>query len=553
MERQPQQKGKDWIKRETRPFNARVAFLAIFNFFIAFLALAFAYLVRYLLNAATAKNTRLLLIFALVLTGLLLLRIALQTIKNYQTEKYRSQITCGLRLKTFSSILKSDYSALQKYHSGDLLTRLTADVDEIATDTVALFPSVVGLGVQCFGAIIALLTLDWLFTVIYVVSGVLLFLLSSLLKRYVKKARKEFLEADGEIRAYFQEGATNITTVKAYGAEEKSVEKAVGLSKTYHQKRMKRNKLNAINNVFFSVLSNAGMIFALIWCSISVLNGYGDYGAILSIVLLLMQLKHPFTAFSSLLPVYYASLASGERLSEIDELPKENVKAQETDKLYADLQALVFDSVSFHYDREKVLDSASTVLKKGKIVCITGASGTGKSTLFRLLLRVFSVNDGKIYADIGDKQIPVDESTRGLFAYVPQGNFLFSGSIYENLTFYADNNSDVSIKEALEISNATFVYDLPQGLQTPLLEKGGGLSEGQLQRLAIARALLSRRPILLLDEATSALDEETEKAVLENIKNLQNKTCLIVTHRPAALSIADSILRIEKEKIITIR
>ncbi|MBQ8427794.1 MAG: ATP-binding cassette domain-containing protein, partial [Clostridia bacterium] len=222
--------------------------------------------------------------------------------------------------------------------------------------------------------------------------------------------------------------------------------------------------------------------------------------------------------------------------------------------LYEKMVAIDIKDVSFEYDKEVVFDNASASFEKGKIVCITGASGAGKSTLFRLLLRVFTHQQGEIVARCQEENVLIDESTRGLFAYVPQGNFLFSGSIYENLTFYADKDvADDEVKNALESANATFVYDLPSGLTTPLLEHGGGLSEGQLQRLAIARAILSDRPVLLLDEATSALDEETEKCVLENIKGMQNKTCLIVTHRPAALSIADSVLKVENGRLITIR
>lgn len=550
MKKQTSQRGKKWLHYEMRPFRMHVFFLSVLTFLVSALALAFAYLVRYLINAATNKEPQTVWVFAVILTGLLLTRILVQTINNYSAERLRSKIVCGIRLRVFSGILRSDYASLQKYHSGDLLTRLTADVDEVSRDTVGLCPSIVGFSVQCVGAIAALMTIDFLFTCIYVVSGVVLFLFSVLLKKHVKKYHKEYLQSDGASRAYLQEGAANVTTVKAYNAEEASTQKAGMFVDVYHRKRMQRNRLNAITGVVFSLLNNTGMIFALIWCSISVLNGYTDYGSILSIILLLMQLRQPFSAFSSLLPIYYAAVASGERLSEIDDLPKENIEKTDATSLYADTQEFVFENICFEYEREKVFDGASASFTKGETVCITGASGAGKSTLFRLLLRVFAPKDGKIYARCNGRQVPIDERTRGLFAYVPQGNFLFSGSIRENLTFFAaDDVTDEDVRYALKTAEASFVYDLPDGLNTPLLERGGGLSEGQRQRLAIARAILSKRPVLLLDEATSALDEATEKAVLENIKNLNDITCLIVTHRPAALQIADVILKVENSKI----
>lgn len=201
-----------------------------------------------------------------------------------------------------------------------------------------------------------------------------------------------------------------------------------------------------------------------------------------------------------------------------------------------------------------MLCNANARIDKGEIICLTGASGAGKSTLFKLLLSVYTPTAGGI-ALVREKEseIVLTEQERSLFAYVPQGNFFFSGTIYENLTFFFNGNdhavSDADLKNALSVACAEFVYDLPEGLQTKLSENGGGLSEGQLQRLNIARAILSNRPILLLDEATSALDGETEQRLLENVKKVQDKTCLIVTHRPAALQFADRVLRVEKGTI----
>ena len=308
-------------------------------------------------------------------------------------------------------------------------------------------------------------------------------------------------------------------------------------------------------NGFFNFLSNFGLIFAVVWCGVSVLNGkMDDYGAILSVILLLMQFQQPLSGFSSLAPAYYARLASSERLLEISELDKENVNAEQVDAQYDNLSAIRFENVGFTYGRETVLENASATIEKGKIVCLTGASGAGKSTLFKLLLRVFRQNLGEISLVYQDGERELTEAYRGLFAYVPQGNFLFSGTIRENLVFFNKETLDEEkIKSALRVACADFVYDLPDGLNTVLLEAGSGLSEGQRQRLAVARAILSNRPILLLDEATSALDTETESALLENLRALNDRTCLIVTHRPAALEIADNILNIEKGTIIQVK
>ena len=548
---------KIWLKKQTRPYRAAIAFLTFLNVLCTGLSLVFAYLVRYLINSASGGAKEKLLFFALLLLSVLLVKILLNTFMGFLAEKLRARIVTDLRKSVFAQILRSEYANLQNYHSGDLLNRLTSDIQEVATNSVGLLPAAVGMLVQCLGAIVALATIDPLFTCIYVVCGAIFALISAFFRKQIKKRQKEVLQADGSSRAFMQEGVSSVMTVKAYGAEEKTTEKAQGLGEIYYQKRMKRNIVNVSMNGVFSLLGNFGLIFAVVWCSVSVLNGNTDYGSILSVILLLQQLQHPFSAFSSILPAYYARITSGERLSEIEDLPKETLERTENiQTLYEKTESIVLENLSFTYGRNDVFTDANITLKKGETVCLIGNSGAGKSTLFKLLLDVYKPNAGALFLkgefEQGDT-LPLTAKERGLFAYVPQGHFLFSGTIYENLTFFMSEEEkthlDEKISRALKIACAEFVYDLPKGLQTPLTESGGGLSEGQTQRLAVARAILCNRPILLLDEATSALDSETESKMLENIKQLKDVTCLIVTHRPAALAIANRIVAVEKGKI----
>lgn len=555
-EKKASENGKAWIQKEIRPYRVSVLLLTFLTVFSTVLSLAFAYMVQYVINSASAGATKLLITFAVILLGLLLLRIGIQTVNGFFSEKLRAKIVADLRVRCFSKILRSDYGRLQGYHSGELLNRLTTDVFEVAGTTVGLLPAVVGMIVQCLGAVGALLTMDPLFTLIYVVCGGIFALIASLFRKQIKIKQKELLKADGESRSFMQEGITSVMTLKAYGAEEKSSGKAAGFANTYFEKRMDRNVLRTVMGAIFSLLSNFGLIFAIVWCSISVLGGNTNYGSILSVILLLMQLQHPLTSFSSLLPAYYARQTSGERLSEIDELPCETLSSDSKDftNEYQNLAEIDLQDVAFDYGREGVLFGVNATLKKGEIICLTGASGTGKSTLFKLLLSVFVPSKGDIVLKNKDgSKVALTAKERGLFAYVPQGHFLFSGTIYENLVFFADETDEEVLKgkveQALHTACAEFVWDLPQKLQTPLGESGHGLSEGQMQRLAVARAVLSNRPILLLDEATSALDSDTERKLLENIRALTDKTCLIVTHRPAALEIADTVLTIENGQI----
>lgn len=551
--------GKVWLKKETRPYRAFVLFLSCLTAFSTVFSLAFAYVVRYLINSASNGAEKSLWIFATVLLVLLFLRIGLKTIANFCSEQLRAKMTAQLRMNTFSKLLKTEYASLQSYHSGDILQRLTSDIQEVVSVSVGIWPALTGMVVQCVGAIAALMTIDPLFTSVYVVCGCGFGAITAFFRHHIKKRQKEFLEADGVFRSFMQEGYTSVMTLKAYGAEAKTTQKSGGFAKAYYTKRMKRNIVNACMNFIFSLLSNFGLILAVVWCGISVLNGNPDYGSLLSVVLLLMQLQQPFSSFSTILPAYYARNASGERLAELDNLPSEteSVEQQKKDD-YETLRAIEFCDVDFTYGREQIFTKANVTIPMGKIVCLTGASGAGKSTVFKLLLDVFTVSNGGVYLRGEDeKKERLSAKDRSLFAYVPQGNFLFSGTIYENLTFFCDeedkNVLDEKIKMALSVACANFVWELPDGLATVLTEGGAGLSEGQRQRLAVARAILSNRPILLLDEATSALDGETEQELLKNVKALENKTCLIVTHRPAALEIADHILHVENEKIIQIK
>ena len=239
---------------------------------------------------------------------------------------------------------------------------------------------------------------------------------------------------------------------------------------------------------------------------------------------------------------------------EIETLPDEadiNKQSFDKDELYENLKSITFDNISFKYDRDIILNSTSYTVNKGDFVAIIGISGIGKSTLLKLLLGMFRVQEGEILLNTSNGSISVDKNTRKLFAYVPQGNMILSGTIRDNLTFINENATNEEIQQAIEISCAKqFIDELPDGLDTVIGEKGLGLSEGQIQRLAIARSILSKSPVLLLDEATSALDEKTEKQFLTNLKAMKNVTCIIVTHKKSALDICNKTIQIIDGKII---
>ena len=296
-------------------------------------------------------------------------------------------------------------------------------------------------------------------------------------------------------------------------------------------------------------------VFAIAFGAYGILFKAMTYGTVTAIIQLVNQVQSPFVSLSGIMPKYYNTIASAERLMELDDLPdEEEINKNEIDKdaVYRALKSIEFENITFSFDRDFILDNTSLSINKGDFVAIMGISGIGKSTLLKLLLGVFNVNSGSIYLNTDNSKIFIDKNTRKLFSYVPQGNMLISGTIKDNITFINPSATDDEIAKAIEISCAKqFIDELPLGIETVIGEKGMGLSEGQIQRLAIARSLLANSPVLLLDEATSALDEQTEKQFLTNLKTLDNITCLIVSHKKAALDICNKSIKIKNGKIIS--
>ena len=318
--------------------------------------------------------------------------------------------------------------------------------------------------------------------------------------------------------------------------------------------RMRRNRFSNLANFAYGLMMRSLYAGAAIYCGYGILKGTVTYGTFAAVLQLVGQIQTPFANLSTFIPQYYAMIASVERLMEAesfpDDCPEGQLDQEEIDRLYhGSFRGLRFENVSFAYpDREErvsVLSDVSAEAKKGEIVAVVGPSGQGKSTLLKLLLCLYPVDGGRRLLQTEAGEEPLRAAHRGLFAYVPQGNRIFSGTVREALTFGDGDMADEEIWRALDVAAADFVRELPEGLETKLGERGAGLSEGQLQRLAIARAVLSGHPILLLDEATSALDEGTEARLLDNLKRMTDRTVLIVTHRPRVREISDRVWEVE--------
>lgn len=282
---------------------------------------------------------------------------------------------------------------------------------------------------------------------------------------------------------------------------------------------------------------------ALLYSASRLMTGSMTFGAFTAVTALVGQVEGPLAGFSSIISQYISMVGSAERLMELDKIPEEAAESIDGNALYDEMVSIRAENISFTYpgDEEQTIVNQSFTVKKGDFVSVTGRSGAGKSTLLKLLLGIYSVDSGVLSVETTNGSVKVERGTRSLFSYVPQGNLLISGTLRENLLLASPDATEEMIEKAVEISELKeFIDTLPEGLGTVVGESGAGISEGQAQRVSIARAVLRNAPIILLDEATSALDEGTEKKVLQNLAAMEEKTVIAVTHRPMAKTISDS-------------
>ncbi len=543
-----------WLYKYSKSHILRIFLLTVLRSILSVLAVLFALSSRYVVDAATSGKLDALLKSAGVLLFIIIMQIVLRIIGQSLEITVTARLNMTIRGNLFSSILKRDFSAQSLYHSGDLLTRLSDDSNCIAQGIVSLVPSAISLFVGLIYAFYSIAKLDQTFALIFLLGGIILFLIIRLFKSLTKKLYKNIKETEGRTRSFFQEALSSLLMIKVFNAEDIISEKGNALQKENLKAVLKRRALSIFAFGGLGLIFSLGSFYALVRSAYRLYLGTISFGVLTAILQLVNEIQAPFFNLSGLLTSYYSILASSERIMEIENLPEDELtqNALEASSSYQGLDSIIFENVTFSYGRDTILQNASLTIKKGDFAAISGISGIGKSTLLKLLLGVFTPQSGSIKFIIDKKEIPAGKHSRTLFSYVPQGNLLMSGTIREAVSLVCPNVQEEDILNAAKISCALdFINALPQGLDTYIGEKGSGLSEGQIQRLAIMRAILSDAPIILLDEATSALDEETEAQLLENIKDLKNKTCIIISHKPAALSICSKHIFIEEKSIRT--
>lgn len=542
-----------WIFGVSGKLKLGVLLLVLLNSAISMSAVAFALVLREAIDGAVSGNKMVFLKFVIILGLIMVGQIAARGVIRFLDEYVRSGMENVIKTRLYETILSRKYSAITAFHTGELLNRITNDAVVVADGFVQIIPGIIAMLVKLVGAAAVLFVLDYRFSVIFFAGGGLVLIFTTLFRRVMKKLHKDVQAADGVLRSYLSENLGSLMVLKTFGAERKSIDTSKQYMDKHRFMRMKRNRFSNICNVGFGLVMNGGYIFGLCWCSFGILHGSITYGTLSAVLQLVDQLWAPLANMTGYLPKFYGMLSSAERCMELETLEEEHVESQFSRdycrELYKDMTAIECKKITFRYEDDIILENADISIGKGELITIMGNSGAGKSTLLKLLLAIYEPEKGTLEIKTDKESYALTERYRKMFAYVPQGNFLMSGNVTSAIASLDDTNADVDMDKVKAVAHIacadTFVEKLEHGYDTLIGERGMGISEGQAQRLAIARALYTDAPVLLLDEATSALDEQIEKKVLRNIRELTDKTVIIVSHRKAVLEVCDRCVVLE--------
>jgi len=606
-----------YISRVSGKSKIHIVTLLLVQMILGISSVFYALLFRDVIDRAVSHDMDGVIRHIIYIILLVVLQIALSAVVRFVQEFACAGYENAFKKRLFVVLLTKAYGPVTAVHSGEWVNRLTSDTKVVAEGLGTILPGLLEMLTKLIGAAVMIIVIEPRFGLVIFPGGLLLAALTYIFRKKLKKLHKKMQESDGKVRVFFQEHLESLIMIKSYSMEHKSIRQASERMQEHKRARIMKNHFSNVCNVGFAAAMDGAYMLGIVYGAFGIYNGSVSYGTVMALLQLIGQVQMPFANITGYLPRYYAMIASAERLMEAenfsgdaaDEFLSADDKKNEpelsdgrTEKLYSanskikpESDKYVFLEIglrgaSFSYkDGEKgvtkVFDSFDFHISKGEFVAFTGVSGCGKSTVLKLLMGLYPLEAGERYITFsggGSGERYADNSYRHLFAYVPQGNLLMSGSIRDIVTFAEDGElaearksvvdgeltgagitavdeelTEVRISasdredrcqelidRALVISCASdFVAELPHGVDTILGERGAGLSEGQMQRLAIARAIYSDRPVLLLDEATSALDEVTEERLLENLRAMTDKTVIIVTHRKAALSVCDRLVR----------
>ena len=556
-----------WISNVAGKAKLLVGVLVAVQAVLSVSSIAFAFILRRIINMAVQGASTGFRSAFVLLAGVIAAQIVLGAVSHFLSEYTTTTVENRFKQRLFMALLTGNYASVTAVHSGEWMNRLTSDTTIIAGGVTQIVPGLIGMLVRLFGALAAILWLEPRFFWVLVPGGAAMLALTYGFRKIMKRLHKNIREADGTLRVFLQERLESLLIVRTFAKEQQTAAQAASLMEKHKDARMKRSNFSNLCNIGFAGAMNGAYLLGIGFCGYGILTGTMSYGNLMAIMQLVGQVQNPFANITGYLPRYYAMLASAERLMEAEtfETDSEHPLAEEKALEFyrTKLTALRLEHASFTYqppvcaEKEQppmpvVLKDIDLTIRKGEYIAFTGPSGCGKSTVLKLLMCLYPLDAGSRTLESTCGIQPLTAAWRSLFAYVPQGNQLLSGTIRDIVSFGDTRKAqdDAGILRALRIACAEdFVQKLEKGLDTMLGEHGQGLSEGQMQRIAIARAVFSEHPILMLDEATSALDEATAQQLLENLRRMTDKTVLMVTHRTDQTDFFDRELSFSKDGI----
>ena len=541
-----------WAAKRIRSQIPAMTVMTLAHMGQALLGVAFALGTRQVIDSAVGGDPDAFLGACLLQSGIIAGLILCQLLYRHLHEMLMAQLDRQWKRSTLRDLLHSEYAAVSRFHSGELLNRMNNDVRILNQGLLDALPNVAALMTRLVAAMAVLASMEPWFTLVICGAGGIVILATGLLRRRLKILHKAVSEREGRVLSFLQETLEKLMMVQAMDAGAEMERRSEGLLADRYSAQRRRKNMSLMTNTCVNLLSQGTSFAALLWCGTKLLRGQLSFGSLTAVTQLVSQIQAPVMNLSAVIPQYIAMSAAAERLKELSDLePEPPALGADGEDLYRRMTAIRAEGLCFSYDRDVLLEQVSLELPKGSFAVVTGSSGIGKSTLLKLLMGFCRPGSGRLYLQLEGEQVDVGRAVRHLFAYVPQGNLLLSGTLRENLTLAKPDATQVQLRQALYVSAMDeYLPQLPDGLETMLGENGAGLSEGQAQRLAIARAVRGGAPILLLDECTSALDADTEQKVLERLRALPDRTCIAVPHRPAAIRLCDVQLEVSEGHIL---
>ena len=546
-----------WLYSYAAKYKWLIVLYIVIGLFATGLALAASLVTKNLINEVLGGKISAAAVALYVFLGLS--GIAVSALNRRLSAKISLRVNNEIRADVFGKFISTTWEEVSAFHSGDLLNRINGDVSTVADSVIGWIPSVTIKSAQFIGAIAIICYYDAAMALLSLISIPAAALISSLLLRKMRSYGTKIREAGSELMSFFEESLQNIQTVKAFGLSQSLDGRLAQLQKIYYDTSLEYNALSVKVTSGMSVLGLFVSYLCMGWCIFRLFTGAIDIGTMVLFIQLSSYLSSSISSLISSVPTVISATVSAGRIISVLNLPREEEDESLAAREIADFgeaPEIEFRDVSFGYKNGgKVFSEVNLTVAPGEFAAFVGPSGGGKTTLLRLLLGLVKPQSGKATLSAKGKTTEISSVTRRIFTYVPQEKAMFSGTVAEMLRLFSPEATDEEINAALKAACAyDFVAALPEGINTPLGERGAGFSEGQNQRLAIARAVLRKAPVLLLDEATSALDLETERRVLENITALcRGKTLIVMTHRESVLPLCDSVYRISGGKVEKVR